>query len=299
MSESLHAHFLHEKKGLSAVISPPIDRPRALAWAGSSERLLVATEDGDLVEFDPVLGTRELGADLRDPAEMLATMDGRAVVVVERASGLSLLRASDGQRLAQLPVPMLSDIALVWFRRTGDTWGLAVAGDDLDGRKVVVASEDLSRHKVFRVPPRTAIGVDFTGRLIYARVTAEGQLSVAPFGQPLPQGPASKHRLRFTPSGMIMGMADGGVTLWRGVGAPPRTIIVFDVSSAVVHPTGELVAVGTRTGEVAFAETTQGVLERARPGKVGGHSTAVRTMAFADRSRWLATASDDLRIWTW
>jgi hypothetical protein len=39
-------------------------------------------------------------------------------------------------------------------------------------------------------------------------------------------------------------------------------------------------------------------LERARPGKVGGHSSAVRAMAFSARGRWLATAADELRVWT-
>ena len=75
--------------------------------------------------------------------------------------------------------------------------------------------------------------------------------------------------------------------------------MVYDVSAAAVDPAGEFVAVGTRTGDVAFADAAQGALERARPGKIGGHSTAVRAMAFAERARWLATASDDLRIWTW
>lgn len=298
MTEPLHAHFLHEKKGLSAVISPPIDRPRALCWTGRSDRLLVATDAGEVVEFDAVLGTRELNVTVRDPAEMLASKDGRRFVLIERAHGISLHQSSDGQRLAHLPVPMLSDISAVWFRRGPDSWGLAVAGDDLDGRKVVLASEDLSRHKVARVPARTAVGVNEAGALVYGRISSGG-LAVAKFGDPLPQGPPTRHRLRFASAGLVMGMADGGVTLWQGADAAPRTIMVYDVSAAAVHPEGELVAVGTRTGEVAFSGSMNGVLERARPGKVGGHSTAVRAMAFAEGSRWLATAADDLRIWTW
>ncbi|MEY3210209.1 MAG: hypothetical protein RIT28_690 [Pseudomonadota bacterium] len=290
------AHYLHERKGLSAVLSPALERPRALSWIGTQERLLVATEEGELIEVDVVFGSRTLPHTVEDPAEMSCSPDGQKVVVVERAKNISLRRTSDGQKIAELHFPLLSDITITWFKR-GEGWGVAVAGDDLEGRKVVLLPDDFSKHKVAKIPPRAAIGVDALGALQYGRVTQAG-VSIVSFGKPLAVGAPSRHRLRFGGGGLLMGMAEGGVTLWPSVDRPPRTIIAYDVSAATLDTKGEQVAVGTRTGDVSLSSASTGALERARPGKVGGHSSAVRAMAFSARGRWLATAADELRVWT-
>lgn len=293
-----NAHFLHEKKGLTGVLSPPIERPRALAWIGRTERLLVATEAGELVEVDPVMGTRVLGESTHDPAALAVSPDGQHFAVVERARGVAVHRCSDGERLASVSLPLLSDIAVCWFELGENHYGVAVAGDDLDGRRAVIMTPDLGRRRIAKVPRRTAIGAGRKLGLLYARVTAEG-LHVASFGQPLPPGDPSKHRLRIADGGVIVGVAEGGVTIWRGPSVPPVTIMVYDVSAAALGVDGTRVAVGTRSGEVAFCPVEGGSLMRARPGKVGGHSSAVRAIAFSRRGRWLATAAEELRIWTW
>ncbi|MCB9764160.1 MAG: hypothetical protein H6739_30595 [Alphaproteobacteria bacterium] len=298
MRDEKDAHYQHDKTGLRAVLSPPLERPRAVAWVGRSERLLVATEEGALIEVDPVFGTRNLQVEIQDPAEMAVSPDGKLLALVERGHGVSVHRTGNGECVAQYGFPVLSDISVCWFQLRRDALGIAVAGDDLDGRRVAVMSADLKRRRIARVPRRTAIGTTAEGALVCARVTRDG-MHVLPFGRPLPAGSASKHRLRFGESGAIMGIAEGGVTIWSGPGAAPKTIMVYDVSAATLDPTGDQVSIGTRSGEVAMSEVSSGGMQRARPGKVGGHSSAIRAMAFARKGKWLATASEELRLWTW
>lgn len=298
MADERHAHYLHEKKGLAAVTTPTIERPRAIGWVGTSEKLLVATESDGVVELDPIMGMRELDAAVSDPAELAVSPDGQLFVVVERGRGVSVRRTSDGVEVGSTAIGLLSDIAACWFQLRPDETGIAVAGDDLDGRKVIVLNADCSRRRVAAVPPRTAIGAGRTIGLLCARVT-EGGLQVAQFGKPINAEPPSKHRLRFSASGILLGIADGGITVWRGPKDAPHTFPTYDVSAAAVNTTGSLVAIGTRTGDVALTSIEHGSFQRARPGRVGAHSGAVRTVAFAAKGRWLATAADELRLWTW
>jgi len=275
-----------------------LERPRAISWVARTERLLVATEAGELIEVDPVFGSRTLPFTVSDTAELCISPDKKLALVVERGRRVVVLNLRDGAVIGEVALQLLSDISAMWFKLKSGEQAVVVAGDQLNARRVAVMSVDLKRRKIARVPSRTAVGTDVNGRLVCARITADG-LHVIPFGQPLPGGEPSKHRVRFAEGGTILGIAEGGVTIWRGPGESPRTIMVYDVSAAAIDPKGEQVAIGTRSGEVAFSSIQEGSVQRARPGKVGGHSSAIRAMAFSRRGRWLATASDELRIWTW
>lgn len=298
MADERDAHYLHEKKGLSAVPTPSIERPRAIGWVGMSEKLLVATEAHGVVELDPIMGMRELDAPVSDPAELAVSPNGQLFFVVERGRGVSVRHTRDGSEVGSASIALLSDIAACWFPLSGTEAGIAVAGDDLDGRKVILLNADCSRRRVAKLPPRTAIGAGRTAGLLCARVT-EGGLVVTQFGKPIGEEPPSKHRLRFSASGILLGIADGGVTVWRGPNDAPHTFPTYDVSAAAVNGSGSLVAIGTRTGDVALTSIEQGNFQRARPGRVGAHLGAVRTMSFSPKGRWLATAADELRLWSW
>ena len=296
--ETRDAHYQHEKKGITAVLSPPLERPRAISWVVHAEKLLVATEAGQLIEVDPVFGSRTLPIVVNDVAEMAVSPDKKLALIVERGRRVAVFNLRSGELVGEVALQLLSDISASWYTMKNGELAVVVGGDQLSDRRVALMSADLKRRKIARVPARTAIGTDYNGRLVCARITAGG-LHVIPFGQPLPAGDASKHRVRFAESGAILGIAEGGVTIWRGPGEPPRTIMVYDVSAASLDSKNSQVAIGTRSGEVAFSKVQEGSVERARPGKVGGHSSAIRAMAFSRRGRWLATASDELRIWTW
>ena len=58
---------------------------------------------------------------------------------------------------------------------------------------------------------------------------------------------------RFGDGGLIYGVAEGGVTVWPP-GAPPLTVRAFGVSAATVAADAQMLAFGTREGEVALAE---------------------------------------------
>lgn len=296
--ETRDAHYRHEKKGITAVLSPPLERPRAISWVARAEKLLVATEGGQLIEVDPVFGSRTLPIEVTDPAELAISPDKKHALIVERGRRVAVYNLSDGGLIGEVALQLLSDISAMWITLKSGELAVVVAGDEIGVRRVAVMSADLKRRKIARVPSRTAVGLDVNERLVCARITADG-LHVIPFGRPLPTGEASKHRVRFAEGGAILGIAEGGVTVWRGPGEPPRTIMLYDVSAAALDPKSQQVAIGTRSGEVAFSQVQEGSVQRARPGKIGGHSSAIRAMAFARRGRWLATASDELRIWTW
>ena len=72
-------HYLHERTGIAAVVSPPVDLVTALGWHPRREELVVATRDGRLVSVDPVLGTRELAGDLPEAGVLAVSPDGEQV----------------------------------------------------------------------------------------------------------------------------------------------------------------------------------------------------------------------------
>lgn len=277
-------HFLHGARTLEALVSPPIDNPRALAWL-SGDALLIASKDGAIHHVEPAFGTRVLFHAAPDPAVLAASRD--------RITLLS--------RLGQLQV-WTQDGALVWEAATGllaslhvQVWrgGVAVVGDDEEHRRVIVYDDRGELRARARVPARTALGVDEDGGLILARSTESG-LSIQPFGVPLVPGRATAHHLRVS-VGSVVGVATGGATIWHGGGAPVN-VKLLDVSCAALSPDRTLVGLGTRSGSVALAGAQPGG-QRVNPARIAGHDGAVIALAFAPKGRWMASAA--ARAWVW
>jgi hypothetical protein len=287
------AHFLHEKAPLEAVLCAPLERPRALTWVGRQSKLIVATAEGELHEVDPIFGTRKLGGMVRDPAALSSSYSGKRIVVVERGHGVGLHKAS-GERRAFVKLPLLSDISVAWFTRAGGKAGVAVVGQTLDGRRGLVLDADFANHKMVKLPDQTVLGPGQQGRLVAARCNTDG-LTVAPFGKGLRRGECTHHRLRFA-SGVLIGIADGGVTVWRSR-SRVTTVKGYETTAAALSEDRSVIAIGTREGDVGFCALDDGTVKRAKPPKVGGHESAVRQLFFARRGRWLASVGEELWLW--
>ena len=144
------------------------------------------------------------------------------------------------------------------------------------------------------------MGVSNRGKLVLGRVTPRGA-EVVPLDAPLRNDPPTKHRLRFSSSGVLYGVAEGGVAVWNPTGTTitATTVRCYGVSSAALDPAGEWLALGTRDGSVAVTAIGAGRVDRGQPDPQGGHNTPVLDIAFAKRGRWLATAGLRCWIWTW
>ncbi len=287
------AHFLHEKAPLEAVLCAPLERPRALTWVGRKNKLIVATDEGLLLEVDPIFGTRELKGLVPDAAALSSSISGNRIVAVQRGRGVGLYKPSGEQR-AFVKLPLLSDISVAWFTRSGGKAGVAVVGETLDGRRGLVLDADFASHKVVKLPPQTVLGPGQQGRLVAARCNTDG-LTVAPFGRSLRRGEPTHHRLRFA-SGVLIGIADGGVTVWRSR-SRVTTVRGYETTAAALSHDRSVIAMGTREGDVGFCALDEGTLKRAKPPKVGGHEDPVRELVFSRSGRWLASAGDELWLW--
>lgn len=294
--EGSDPHFLHTQKSIQAVLQPPIDGARALTWLGSKELLLVATSAGDLIEVDPVYGTRKLSGAVSDPACLSSSPDGKHVIVVERGQGVAVHETRRGERQAAFEIPLLSDVAVNWLPRPGGQLGFVVTGETLDGRLALISELTLGRRKRVRLPKQTVIGLNEGGQVVASRMYSDGLRSV-PFGDPIPRGRVSAHRLRYAGAGLLLGLAEGGLTVWEG--KESRTIMSFEITAGAVHDKGQVVALGTRSGDVAFAALAEGTVKRARPGKVSGHDGPVQQICFSRAGPWIASSADGVRLWRW
>jgi len=289
---SLDPHYLHEQRGLDAVVSPPVDGVVATAWHPRREELHVATKEGELAAVDPVMGTRCYARGLPEAGALALSADGGMVAALGRAGPLQVRSTGDGTLLFSADLALLSDLWVGFF-----AGGVAAAGQGLESRELRVFDLKGRARATGVLPPGVAVGVDADRHLLVGRVSDAG-VEVLRVGRGrLARRQPTGHRLRFGKGGLLYGIADGGVTVWPPSGRAPLTVRMFGVSAAAVDRSGDWVALGTRDGEVALAPVTGGSLDRGHPGRTGGHDQAVRALAFSERGRWLASVGD--RTWLW
>lgn len=284
------AHFLHQRPALEALVSPGVDHPRAIGWVPREEALLLLARSGGATLFEPAFGTRDLGETVPEPARLHIGAERLAVI---SATGILDVRTWPGLvPVYQVATGLISQLNVVAW-----TGGVAVIGGDAKGTRRVIAYDGagtlVGRVKV---PPRVALGVLQNGFIHLVRSTTEG-VSITPVGRPWPPGEPTAHALRLTETGAVLGIAAGGVTLWRGVHEPPVTVKAFEVTAAGISPDGQHIAMGTRVGRVAYASARPGDPLRHNPARVEGHEGPVFAVEFSLRGRWLATCAE--RCWVW
>lgn len=294
MRETRDPHYLHERKDLEPVVSPPVDEARVLEWLPNRAELLVGSSAGELSLVDPIMGTRVVCTDLGEPAALSISPDAQRVAVISRGVGLEVRNLSDGSRAFRVMEPLLADLWVGWWQG-----GLCFAGEGMDGRRAVV----IDRFGVVRVRARLSdgavVGVGKSGGLLSGRVTNAG-LEVVPLGAPFKVKEApTRHRLRFAPCGVIYGIVEGGVTVWLNPARPPNTIRVHGATSAALSDDGQKIAIGTRNGGVTLTETLGEAVERCHPGQTEGHEKPVQAVAFSHKGRWIATAGEACWLWSY
>ncbi len=280
-------HYLHGARTLEALVSPPVEQPRALCWL-NGDTLLVAARDGVVHFVEPSFGTRPFLTGAPDAAQ-IAIARGRLALLTRE--GRLQVWSLETQDLAwEQPTGLVAGLQLQWWKG-----GVAVAGEDGQDRRVHVFDDEGQRRARARVPPRAALGADYDGTLLLASSTEEG-LAIRRFGQPLPAERPTVHTLRFASDHAVLGIAMGGVTVWHGPGESPVSVKLFEVVNAALSPDANLVAMGTRVGAVALGGAKPGG-QRVNPSRVEGHDGPVLALSFSPRGRWLASAAG--RCWVW
>jgi WD40 repeat protein len=288
------SHYLHDKKGLEAVVSPPIDGVQSLCWLPGTTELLVATRGGHLVQVEPVMGTRTIATGLGEPGALAVSADRSLLAVLVRGRGVELRQVQDGRLVWTWAEPLLTRLSLCFSPE-----GLLVSGEGLDGRVAVVLDAQGRVALRERLSPSAAVGVTPKGRLVLAQVTHQGpEMVVLGRGQ-LSDAPTTSHRLHFSRGGLLYGIAEGGVTVWPNRDRNPITIRCFGVSCADLSQDGTRLLMGTRSGGVALAGILADAPHRGQPGQTGGHDQPVSDVAFCDKGRWAASAGARCWLWTW
>ena len=281
------AHYLHARPPLESVLVVPGESPWCASWSPDRELLLLADAGGVVRSVEPAFGSRWL---FDGPAEPTHVASGAGGVAVLSASGRLELRRGGGAPELELETGLAGESGLRFWKG-----GIAVIGEGEGGRtvKVFTGAEEL---RCLRAPAGTALGVSAAGDLLWAR-SVVGEMRVGPLGSPLPEGEPTRHLLRFTHGGRVLGVAEGGATLWHH--GEPQTARLLDAVSAALCSDGRTVALGTNGGVVAIVGILAPPSSRAHPPRVSAHEAPVRTIAFSNRGRWLATIGENCRLWSY
>ncbi len=290
--EVTEAHYLHERHGLEAVLRPPVDHPTAIVWIPGQEELLVATREGDLMSVDPVMGTRQVMSELGEIADLAVAPDRSRIVALNR-SGQWFVATLGGEILHRGKHPFLAGMSGFFAGKY-----TILTGDTSDGKRMMLVLEgDTTRSRV-RLPERVVATLDAAGRPLLARSTPSG-LVVIPFGRKakFPSLPSTIHRLRPTGS-HILGFTTSGVCVWDHSGGAPESTRLPDLTAGDLCRDGRYLGLGTRTGAVALSRMDK-KNKRMRPDLVRAFNNPVTAVCFSSRGRWLATAAEAVRLWTW
>lgn len=289
--ELTHAHYLHDRGGLEALVRPPVEEPTCLIWRPGSEELLVGNRRGQLFTVDPVMGTSVVAEDL----------GWTTVVAVHPDDDRYAVLNADGKFSIGVGGEVSFEGKTGFNRRMSAFFHkdyLIMAGDAADGRFVVVVAGDKVAARI-RVPHRAIPTMDAAGKLTLVRSTQAGLETV-----PLSRNPrvsdieSTAHNLRAYDSA-ILGFTVIGLVVWdREDPSVTTSLRLTDLGVASLSYDGSRAAMGTRSGAVAIARLASPE-ERARPDLVRAFDGPVKAAEFSSKGRWLATAGDHLVIWTW
>lgn len=291
MRDLKDAHYLHERRDIEPLIKPPIDEALVLDWVPGREELVIAAATGILARVDPIMGTRTVVGDMGEPGALAVSPDGKRAAIVVRGVGLDVRDLDTGACLYKVMEPLFAELWVGWW-----SGGLAFAGEGLEGRRVVVVDKFGVVRARAKLPEGAVVGAGRSGGLLVGRTSDEG-VEVVPLGQQLPRRTPTRHRLRFSAKGVLFGIAEGGVTIWKGQDRSPITIRVHGATAAAIDPTGKKVAIGTRNGGVTVAEIGADAPQRCHPGQTENHGKPVQSIAFSHKGRWIATAGEVCWLW--
>lgn len=278
-------HFLHAAKALDPVLAVPAEAPRAVSWSPGKEVLLLAQRNGVVLAVEPSFGARALFSGPPDPVHLASRTDEVAVLT---ASGRLQVRVGGDVRL-DLETGLTGESGLRYWKG-----GVAVAGEGPAGRVVRVYEGDVLVREV-ALPIGTALG-SRDGELLVAR-SVESAMHVVPLGAELPDGLPTNHQLRFAHGARVVGVVEGGVTVW--VQGQPRTVRLLDSGCGALAHDGRTLALGTRGGVVAIADVLGPPASRGHPWRLEAHNGPVVAMSFSTRGRWLATVGENCRLWAY
>ncbi|MEN0065615.1 MAG: WD40 repeat domain-containing protein [Myxococcota bacterium] len=292
--EVTEAHYLHERSGLEAVLRPPVKQPTALRWVPRREELLAATQEGELISVDPVLGTRVVTDGLGETAVLDVHADQKRYLAVCR-NGTWRVGTLNGQTLLNGEHAFVGGMGGFLADRYA-----VIVGDEHGVRVMrIIALSDGSTTGHVRLPPKVVGTVSIEGRPLLARSTAAG-LKVIPLGKDhsFPADlDSTAHRLR--PSGQyVLGFTSTGVCVWGQEGGVPRSMRLPDLTAGDISKDGQYLGLGTKNGAVALARMDR-MEKRIRPDLVRAFTDPVTSVSFSTKGRWLATGAEGLRIWSW
>jgi hypothetical protein len=292
--ELTEAHYLHERSGLQFVLRPPVKSPTVLRWIPGVEELVVGTRDGEVVNVDPVLGTRTIAEGMGEIAALDVHPDGQRYLVISRDSRFVVgdLRGGplfDGRH------PFVGGMDVVFAQRHA-----LLVGDEPDARTLIVVSLDNgSASNPVRLPARVCASLSADGRPLLCRSTDAGLVVI-------PMGPGQRfsrehestaHRLRAVHQ-FILGFTATGICVWGQEGGAPKSMRLPELTAGDISKNGRYLGLGTRNGAVALAHMDR-IEKRIRPDLMRAFNAPVTSVAFSERGRWLATGADGLRLWSW
>lgn len=283
------AHYLHERRGLEAVVRPLVPEPTCLAWRPASEQLMVGTRSGELFEVDPIMGTTRVGHGLGWLSSIAVHPDNMRYIALS-ASGRYTVGELGGGVVAEGEHGFNRRMSAFWYRDYA-----VLVGDSARKRSVVI----LQNGKVVRrigVPHRAVPRIGPDGKLQLLRSTLQGLQVRRLAVESAPQDLESTNHVLRVYGNAVLGYTVLGLVVWEGQRA--ISLRLADLGSACLSRDGTMVGMGTRSGAVALASLATPE-SRARPDVVAAYEGPVHAVEFSQKGRWLATAGDALVLWTW
>lgn len=281
-------HYLHGKSGLSLVVRPPVRGAAELSWTGDGW-LVVATRVGQLLLAHPVLGTRLL-SDREVPVLGLGTWEDRVVTFTQ--DGAWRLLDTQGRELHSGTHPFVDRVQVQFHEQR-----VVVTGATSRDRQTLFYEDG---RKVFRVrlPPRAVAFVDTQGKVGLAQATQSG-LEVVRMqpGARFSSDPLLPHDLEVA-GDHVVGVTGRGACVWSVTTQDVIQVPLDGTTAAALSADARWLGLGTFSGGVALVDLTAPRTD-APPPLVQASEQPITDVAFAPRGRWMASAADDLILWTW